>query len=67
MPNPNYIFPLEEHNDQRRLPAAHNPGAVRRRDLQHDNVSVVHSGESDPQPNEDAQDAISDAEETRHD
>ena len=43
-----------------RMPAAQDPGAIRRFDLKNDKVSVVHSGESDPMPNQEAQEAFAD-------
>lgn len=42
------------------LGAAHDPSAVKRMNLENDQVSVVHSGESDPMPNQEAQQAFAD-------
>lgn len=44
--------------------AASDPGAIRRYNLKNDAVTVVHSGESDPMPNQDAQEAYSDTVDT---
>jgi len=53
-------------NDYRSTPsrpgAAHDEQSIGRMNLRNDNVSVVHSGESDPMPNRDAQDAYADDE-----
>lgn len=53
-------------NDYRSAPsrpgAAHDEQSIGRLNIRNDNVSVVHSGESDPMPNRDAQEAYDDDE-----
>jgi len=41
---------------------ANDAAAIKRYDLKNDRVSVVHSGESDPMPNQEAQEAYADTE-----
>jgi hypothetical protein len=52
------------NNDYRSAPsrpgAAHDEQSIGRMNIRNDNVSVVHSGESDPMPNREAQDAYAD-------
>ena len=59
-------------NDYRSSPrqpgAAHDGQSIGRMNIQNDKVSVVHSGETDPMPNREAQEAYADSvdEETRN-
>lgn len=57
--------PIHENN-YRTAPSANNPAinasAVRRFNLKNDNVSVVHSGETDPMPAAEPQEAFADRE-----
>jgi hypothetical protein len=46
---------------------ANDPAAIKRFNLKNDQVSVVHSGESDPMPNQEAQEAYEDSDTDEND
>jgi hypothetical protein len=53
MKNPDF----EYRKRPNRVGPAHDPAAIGSLDLENDKVSVVHSGETDPMPNREAQEA----------